>query len=256
MRKGIDVSKHNGTINWEQVKKAGIEFAILRAGYGRRTVDPTFHYNAKECQRLGISLGVYWFSYALSVEDAQNEAIKCLETVEGYELNEGIAFDFEADSLRYANEKKVAISYTLVSKMANAFLKEIKIAGQQPVLYSNRSMLRTHFKTVNMKDVLIWYANPSLEHPDVDCDIWQYSFTGKVNGISKDTDLNYSYVEQVMEEEDNPDRDNPTNDIPDWAKEAMEWAVEAGINDGIVQNETELQTVAMLYRYHKTFGIK
>ncbi len=96
--------------------------------------------------------------------------------------------------------------------------------------------------------MLMWYANPSLTRPDVDCDMWQYSWTGRINGISKGTDLNYSYVEQEREKVD--------KEIPEWAEEAMDWAVKEGINDGIVQNETELQTVVMLYRYHMKFGSK
>ena len=78
--KGIDVSEHNGVIDWEKVKASNVEFAMIRAGYGR-TVDLRFKRNAEECNRLGIPFGVYWFSYALNAIGAALEADVCLETI-------------------------------------------------------------------------------------------------------------------------------------------------------------------------------
>lgn len=193
--KGIDVSKHNGKIDWAKVKSAGIDFAMLRSGYGSKTVDPTFAFNAKQCNSIGIPIGIYWFSYAYTVDMAKSEALKCIEIIKQLKIDFPVAFDFEGDSLKYAEKQGVKLSYSLISQMANVFLQTIKAAGYKPILYSNRSMLKAHFAQV--KDFEVWYANPSLTKPDQDCSIWQYSFSGKVNGIKGNVDLNYSYIDYV-----------------------------------------------------------
>ena len=83
-KKGIDVSQWQGDIDWAAVKAAGVEFAMLRAGYGQGNVDPKFGRNASECERLGIPFGIYWFSYAYTPEMAAKEALYALEAVRPY----------------------------------------------------------------------------------------------------------------------------------------------------------------------------
>ena len=80
-KKGIDVSSHYGIITWDKVKDAGIDFAIIRAGYGDGVIDKHFKYNISECNRVGIPCGVYWFSYANSIEDSKNEALHCIKLI-------------------------------------------------------------------------------------------------------------------------------------------------------------------------------
>ena len=101
-RMGVDVSQWQGNIDWERAKAAGIEFAMLRAGFGQNSVDPQFKRNITECNRLGIPCGVYWFSYAYTADMAKREAQCVLKTVEPYRLEYPIAFDFEGDSADYA----------------------------------------------------------------------------------------------------------------------------------------------------------
>ena len=84
--KGIDVSHHQKTVDWEKVKAAGIQFAIIRAGFGRNNIDPYFKRNITECARLGIPVGIFWFSYALNEAEAKKEAEYCLAAIEPYEI--------------------------------------------------------------------------------------------------------------------------------------------------------------------------
>ena len=95
---GMDVSYAQGSINWEQVKASKkIEFAILRAGYGRETsqVDTQFERNYAACKRLGIPVGVYWYSYATTAAEAEQEAKVCLQTIRGKQFEYPVAFDIE-----------------------------------------------------------------------------------------------------------------------------------------------------------------
>ena len=128
MRKGIDVSYSNGEINWAQVKPQ-IDFAILRAGYGRNNIDARFVENARACTEQGIPMGLYWFSYAYTVEMAEKEAEYCLEQAKQYKIDYPITFDFEYDSVRYANENGVAVTKELAMALTKAFCDKIKAAG-------------------------------------------------------------------------------------------------------------------------------
>ncbi len=100
--KGIDVSEHNGVIDWEKVKASGVGFAMIRAGYGKGNIDKQFVRNAQECTRVGMPFGVYWFSYAVTEEEVEREAEHCLNAVKPYHLDLPIAYDFEYDSVNNA----------------------------------------------------------------------------------------------------------------------------------------------------------
>ncbi len=85
--KGIDISEHNGVIDWEKVKASGIQFAMLRAGYGKGNADKQFARNAAECTRVDMPFGVYWFSYAVNDAEAVGEAMHCIQAVEPYQID-------------------------------------------------------------------------------------------------------------------------------------------------------------------------
>ena len=109
----IDVSKHQGKINWEAVKNAGVTHAMLRAGYGRykNQVDPQFERNSAECERLGIQYGVYWYSYASTPAEARQEARCCLAAIQGKHLCLPVAYDIEYEPciLRLTNAQRTAL---------------------------------------------------------------------------------------------------------------------------------------------------
>lgn len=196
--KGIDVSKHNGIIDWSKVKNDGIKFAIIRGGYGNSYVDPQFKINIEGAIKNGIEVGVYWFSYATNTTKAKEEAKKCLEVIKPYKdkITYPVFFDFEYDSVNYAKKQGVAITKTLASNMAKTFLQEIKNAGYISGMYTNLDFSSRYFSSDILNTYDTWIAQYSSK-----CSytgkytMWQYSEKGKVAGINGNVDMNYCYKE-------------------------------------------------------------
>ena len=188
----IDVSKYQGTINWAKVKK-NIGGAMLRVGCGKTYIDETFEYNVKECNRLEIPVGAYWFSKALSIADAKEEAKIFLKTVKPYKMNLPLAFDYEYDSHR-----GVKVTKELVSGMSIAFCDIIRDAGYTPLNYTNVDYLTQYFTSTAAERYGIWLAAWRTSTPSADtlpsryCDIWQYG-VGYIPGIDVNVDINRVY---------------------------------------------------------------
>lgn len=201
-KRGIDVSQWQGVIDWEAVKASGIDFAMIRAGYGQNTIDPQWKRNADECTRLGIPFGVYWFSYAYSPERARNEARACIEAIAPYRLDYPIAFDFEYASADYIGEKGYTLTEKLCSDMARAFLEEIRDAGYYPMLYTNADYLARYFDADAEARYDVWLAqwpkSPDPANPPRSVGIWQYSNVGHVPGVlggKGNVDLDACYID-------------------------------------------------------------
>lgn len=195
-RRGIDVSHHQGVLDWAKLKADGVEFAMLRAGYGQSTTDTQFHRNAQECTRLGIAFGVYWFSYAGTVEQAKREAAKCIEVIAPYKLSYPVAWDFEYDSVDYLESKGIAPTKKLVSDMGRAFLDAVEDAGYYPMLYTNRDYLLRYFDgdIASRYDTWLaqWRKNANIANPPMQVGIWQHSNEGVVAGLGPfDMDVAY-----------------------------------------------------------------
>ena len=163
---GIDVSEWQKTIDWEAVKAAGIEFAMIRAGYGQNNIDPQFKRNISECNRLGIPCGVFWFSYAYTEAMAIREAEYALAAVEPYKLDYPIAFDYESDSVKYAKKNGVEPDKAHVTGLAYAFCGRIEQAKYYAMIYTNPSYLSKYFDSYIPKNYDIWLAQwPSKPDP-------------------------------------------------------------------------------------------
>lgn len=189
MLRGIDVSKHNGVIDWQKVKDQ-VDFVMLRAGYGK-TVDTRFKRNIKECNELGIPVGIYWFSYAYTVTQAKAEAQMCIDTIKDYKITYPVCYDFEYDSIEQARKKGIVITRNLMVEMARAFLLEIEKAGYYAMNYTNIDFLNKGFSELtNRFDT--WLAQWGKSSPTKPCGIWQFSSTGKIDGINGNVDLNYA----------------------------------------------------------------
>lgn len=195
MLKGIDVSEHQGRIDWERVK-GNIDFAILRAGYGRNNIDKQFIRNIEECNRLCIPVGIYWFSYAWNTEMARNEAKYVLEAIKGYRVDYPISFDLEYDTLNYAKKNGVTIGKRLATDMINAFCSTIEQAGYKAMNYANPDFINNKFynNEVNYPLWLAWYGASEDRAKAYNPSMWQYSESGSMPGIGTNSvDINYCY---------------------------------------------------------------
>lgn len=191
MKKGIDVSEHQGTIDWVKVKP-NIDFVIIRAGYGQNNIDKQFKRNADECTRLGIPFGAYWFSYAYTTDMAKKEAEYFCNAITKYKLSYPACFDFEGDSVTYANKNGVTVTKTLLVNMAKEFLTILEKKGYYATLYSNPDFLNKGFFELTSRFDL-WLAHWGVNSPSTSCGIWQSSSSGKINGISGNVDTDYAY---------------------------------------------------------------
>ena len=200
--KGIDVSKWNGTnINWKQVKESGVEFVIIRCAYrgygkeGKLVEDPNFHANLAGARAAGLRVGVYFFSQAITEKEAVEEASVCLKLVNGAKLDYPIYFDSEfarsdrggrADWLSKADRTDIAV----------AFCETIRNSGYRTGVYASESFFQHHlnFSTLTKNGYSIWNAHYGVSASGIRCDIWQYTGSGSVPGISGAVDINISYI--------------------------------------------------------------
>lgn len=197
MRKmlGIDVSKHNGRINWKKVKAAGVDFAIIRAGYGWTYTDSCFVYNIESAIANGIKVGVYWFIYALSVEEAIKNANKCHSVIAPYakDITLNVWCDLEYDSDNYANKQGIVFSKEKRTAMVKAFCEQLQGLGYEAGVYANRDYLRCKFN--DLSNYPLWYALYGSAK-DRECLMWQYTSKGTVDGVKGSVDMNYLYAEE------------------------------------------------------------
>ena len=189
--KGIDVSHHNGIIDWDKVKADGIEFAILRCGYGRksiRQIDRQFERNYRECKRVGIPVGVYHYSYAKNAEDARLEADFMLELISGKQFEYPVIFDIE-DKGQEAFGKDVLTDITVT------FCEKIEAAGWYVSIYSNPDWFTNKLNLERLKPYDKWLAH-WVSVPKWGNEfggLWQYTDSGRVDGIEAAVDMNISY---------------------------------------------------------------
>lgn len=193
--KGLDVSRFQGEVDWEQVKAAGYQFAMLRAGYGDDSVDGQFRRNASECNRLGLPIGAYWFCYAASPENAAQEADSCIRTVSGYRLDYPVCYDIEQASADYVEKQGVSFTPALAQNLVKSFCGRVESQGYFAMFYSNRSFYDTYLGAALAGRYAFWYARYTDTFDGTDCGIWQYTSTGSVPGISGNVDLDLAYVD-------------------------------------------------------------
>ena len=193
---GIDVSEHQGNINWQQVKASGqVDFAIIRAGYGRETYqkDKFFEQNYAGAKAQNIPIGIYQYSYADSVADAEREAETCLTWLNGRAVDSYVIFDFEEskiiDKLNKDDIPDNDITPDVLSQMAIAWCKKIEAAGYTPMIYVNPDFItnKYNYKMLKESGYDIWIANygRSITYDwPYPVRMWQYTSSGSVSGIS------------------------------------------------------------------------
>lgn len=189
---GIDVSYAQGAVDWAQVKGAK-DFAIIRAGYGNNNIDARAAYNVSECNSLNFPVGLYWFSYAYTVQMAQNEGRYVAQFASNYNIDYPIYWDFEYDSENYAEQHGVTITQQLFHDMMDAFCTEVENAGFHSGIYYNtdfdtRYDIEYFFTRHPQRSK--WVAKWSITPPAF-YDVWQYGVggAGTVPGIDTSIDL-------------------------------------------------------------------
>ena len=191
--KGIDVSSWQGNIDWQQVKDSGVEFVIIRVG-GRGTTEGNI-YPDEMCQTYyegakaaGLKVGAYFFSQSVTEEEAVEEAEYVLDVVKDWDLEMPIVYDWEYIGDGARTDNMVA---GLLTEMAKAYCDTVKNAGYDPMIYFGRSQSADLLILPELEEYGFWLAmyNPIMDYP-YKIDIWQYTETGSVPGISGNVDLN------------------------------------------------------------------
>lgn len=198
MLKGIDVSRHQGAIDWAKVKAAGVEFAVIRAGYGKYAYqeDPCFEDNIEGAYNAGIPVGVYWYSYADTVAEAKQEAEVCLTVIKPYKdmITLPVFFDQEYEPAI------LSVGNSIRTQCCVAFIEAIEAAGYKAGLYGSQDWLDNKIDDSQIPaTATVWVAQYGSK-----CTykgrytIWQYTSTGKVNGIAGNVDMNEAADELVL----------------------------------------------------------
>lgn len=197
-RYGVDVSFYQGDIDWEAVAASGIEFAMIRCGYrgygaeGNRSVDECFTANIEGAIAAGLDVGVYFFSQSLGAIEAAEEAEYVISLIEGYDITMPVAFDWEPveQSERYTDVDAEAITSSAI-----VFCEIIADAGYTPCVYLYRHLAYYEYNLSRLADYMLWAGAPG------DWDdfyyahyIWQFSYTGTVDGIDAAVDLDMQYI--------------------------------------------------------------
>lgn len=201
---GVDVSSWQGEIDWDAVKKAGIQFAFVRVGFRGQTegqiyLDQRFEANLKGALAAGLDAGVYFYSQAVSKEEAAQEADFVLQHIRGYNLRYPVVYDWEpADVLDgeavSAPLRTGSVTGADVTGFTKVFCEKVRGAGYQPCYYTNKSMGYGTFDLEALAGYPIWYAEyrdlPSFYYHFA---LWQYTNAGTVPGIPEPVDLNISF---------------------------------------------------------------
>ena len=220
---GIDVSQWQGSINWQAVADTGIDYTIIRAGYGKYAsqTDWRFHENVKGAQAVGLDCGAYWYSYATSVEEAYQEADACYEVIKDYKFTYPIYFDIEDPS-------QVGLSTAQISAIIEAFCTRLQSRGYYVGLYSFANFLTTKVYESVLNKYAIWVANFNVASPayNKDYGMWQYTDTGTISGINGAVDKDHCYINY-------PYLISPSTYVPDGTEQRAAAPVySANINKG------------------------
>lgn len=229
--KGIDVSAFNGRIDWQRVKDSGIEFAILRIGYGmyEDQKDTAFDYNYSECKRVGIPVGAYLYSYAKSAYDAIREADMALRWLNGRKLDLPIYYDLE-------DKSQIHLGREVLDEMCIAFCDTIEKSKRWAGIYTNKYWATTIISGAQLGRRYTYWIADYTEKLDYDgpYDMWQYTSKGRVDGINTTVDLDYLYRDLISEIDKTEEKVNVTYQVYDDVKK--EWLSNVVNLDGYAGN--------------------
>ena len=190
--KGIDVSKHQGKIDWRKVANTGIKFAMIRASYGWDNPDQVDKYlaeNVAGCEANGIHYGFYHYSYATTPAEAKKEAEFFIQTIRKYKPSMPLVYDIED-----ASQEK--LGKEVLTDMCLAFCTTVEAWGYYAAIYASLNWLRNLLDMKRLSKIDVWLAQWAKQPTYTgDFGMWQYSATGKVDGIQGNVDMNIAYVD-------------------------------------------------------------
>ena len=197
--RGIDVSNHQGTVDWNKVKAAGIDFAILKVGPVYGNIDDSFERNATECERLGIPYGVYYYSYARSLKDANKDADRTLAWLGGHHPSLPVYYDLEDNYIL----QDPNFSKDKLAQIAQTFCNRMEAVGFKSGIYANLNWLNNYLDSPSLSGYDHWVAQYNWR-----CDyagsysFWQYSSSGNVPGVNGRCDMNYCFNGSLLNVDD------------------------------------------------------
>lgn len=197
---GVDVSKYQKNIDWEQIKKAGVSFVIVRIGYrgygasGALVLDPMFEEHFTNVKNAGLKVGVYFFSQATTEEEAKEEAFACAYVLNGRKLDYPIFFDTEASGALGGSGRADGLGVADRTKCAVAFCEEVKANGYKPGVYASTLWYRNRVDLSSLTKYTIWNAHYGVASSPIDCALWQGTCTARLPGYKGDLDVNISYI--------------------------------------------------------------
>lgn len=205
---GIDVSQHNGDINFKKVKADGIDYVFIRVGYTGYTksafslnYDKKYKTYIKDAIAAGLDVGVYWYSQALTVNEAVQEANKLLTAISSYDITMPVVFDYEFACTSAGRLDSAKLSKARMTENALAFLDTVSSAGYDGCLYASENFLKEKLYADKISSLYpIWLANYSTStNYSGDFEYWQHTSAGKVSGIGGNVDINFRYVGDIYE---------------------------------------------------------
>ena len=189
----VDISEFQQNIDFNKMKNDGIKAVIIRAGYGRETSqkDSMFESHYRNAKAAGLKIGVYWYSYADSVDDAEKEARACLACIGGKALDMPVYYDME-------DNFQTHLSKPTLTAIAEHFCNTVKANGYKVGVYANLNWFTNYLDYNRLKNKYsIWLAQYN-DRAELDCDIWQNSSTGRVSGYGKNIDTNVIYNDNIF----------------------------------------------------------
>jgi lysozyme len=191
--KGIDVSHHNGVLDWQKIKNSGIDFALIRTGFGKKSpnqIDRQFENNYRNAKAVGLPIGAYHYSYAYTTADAEKEAEFVIELLRGKQFEYPIYFDIE-------EKKHTQLSKQLCTDIVTTFCTKLEKAGYWAGIYTFDTFFKTNLDENIQKRFACAVARVDGQKPKYckNYGIWQYSWKGKVEGSSIETDMDYCYID-------------------------------------------------------------
>ena len=198
---GVDLSFYNKKVDWDALANSPVEFVMLRCGYrgyteGGLIEDENFREYAEEATAHGLKLGVYFFTQAITEEEARSEADYVIKLIEDYDISYPVAFDTELISDEDARTEKAELTPEELSNICIAFCERVKEVGYYPMIYASENWFRRRLDVRMLAEYDFW-APQYLDKNDFlyDFTIWQYTETGDAPGVEGDCDINISMVD-------------------------------------------------------------